>query len=186
MAILHQVLPHHAHGKSLRDVPGEAGIESRVRGHGCASEPVYKIRRSIPADSMHQVKMRSKLSSMDRSAALRVESGGRVPTGRSRMHVDLFESISRTKRPTVSCPPVHRHLDSMRLAVHKVLVGHGQNQMWRRWRIFEKGRGWFGGFLVGVIAVISSKIKREMFEKRRSVARLVGGQCLIIEVGIAH
>jgi hypothetical protein len=52
VAILHEILPHHAHRKAFRPSPRQSGVYPGIRGNCSALEAINKICGSIPPNSM--------------------------------------------------------------------------------------------------------------------------------------
>src|ERR1700685_2052779 len=110
---------------------------------------------------MRETQMGAKLGQIYGRASLGGPHRDGIQAGGSQMHVDLFEGVSGTERPTIRHLPVRGDLKSVSFPVHEVFVNGRNEQMGRSRSRFEKGGGRFDGPLVSVIAVKSCEVNRQ-------------------------
>ena len=101
------------------------------------------------------------------------------------MHVKRVICVSRSERPAIRYFPVRRDLESVRLAVHQVLVREGEDHMGRSRGGFGKWRARFRGLKIVVIVEIRGKINGKTVAHSRSIAQLISKQAFVLVLQIA-
>src|SRR5271155_1373337 len=99
--------------------------------------------------------------------------------------MNSFEVVSRTKGPAIGHFPIGSDLQTMSLGILEVLVNARQNQMSRGGRRFEERGGRLRRFLVVVIVVKGREVYRQVFTHHGSIAKFIGDQTFVLDVGIA-
>src|SRR6266702_2142954 len=118
MVVLQQILTCQRNDKPFLPLPGNIAVQSRPRRYRRIGDTTHKICRGVPCEATGQCIMRAKLGGVDRTPSLRSTCGCCVLTGRVEMRVNLFESETRTKSPTVRHLPIREDFQSVCFSVH--------------------------------------------------------------------
>ena len=74
--------------------------------------------------------------------------------------MELLKRIRGAESPTMGYLPIRGDLDSIRLSMHKILVGEGRDKVRWWWSVLDKRHRWFECFLIAVVVVVGGDVYR--------------------------